>query len=223
MPELLPRAKKPCCPPETEPPDVELLGKIRRDTEPDVVADPEVEAFGVDIGVAWVGLAGEVRRSLDRSNLTPPLRRVSILPYISLHSSPQGDRLTLVVGNRGRSSSRGRRPPLQSRPGKVHRFGRGSAMQLREEAGADREAGIAGVIVICPRLLSSAVRGYPSLMPTHLVILPPTSLSTDSRLRLLSLLRLHLSSTLPRLTPPVPSPTSTYGNSQPFTTCRPCT
>ena len=99
MPELLPRIEQPCCPPETEPPDVELFGKIRRETEPDVVAGPEVEAFGVDIGVAWVDLAGEVRQSLDRSNLTPPLRRVSIVPYISLHSSPQGDRLTLVMGN----------------------------------------------------------------------------------------------------------------------------
>ena len=61
MSELLPRTEQPCCPPETEPPDVELLGKIRRDTEPDVVAGPEVEAFGVDIGVEWVDLAGEVR------------------------------------------------------------------------------------------------------------------------------------------------------------------
>ena len=99
MPELLPRVEQPWCSPETEPPDVELLGKIRRGTEPDVVAGPEVEVFGVDIGLAWVGLAREVRRSLDRSNLTPPLRRVSIVPYMSLHSSPQGDRLTLVMGN----------------------------------------------------------------------------------------------------------------------------
>ena len=145
MPELLPRIEQPCCPPETEPPDVELLGKIRRDTEPAVVVGPEVEAFGVDIGVAWVDLAGEVRRSLDRSNLIPPLRHVSNVPYMSLHSSPQRHRITLHMGSRGRSSFRGRQPPFQSRLGKVPRFGRGSALRLWEEAMENKGAEIAGV------------------------------------------------------------------------------